>query len=100
MTTVHDPCRVHLSHIHHLANGWQRHSHGTPHLRDHSASRSLSQFHRLRGYFSKESFDALPDRQALDHTIELELRAKTSSTKVYLLSPNEQMEVDAFIERI
>ena len=44
------------------------------------------------------SFDALPDRKPWDHAIELELEAKASSTKVYPLSPNEQTELDAFIE--
>jgi hypothetical protein len=56
------------------------------------------QFHDFEDIFSKESFDALPDRKPWDHAIELELRAKTSSTKVYPLSLNEQMELDAFIE--
>jgi len=44
------------------------------------------------------SFDALLDRKPWDHAIELELGAKASSTKVYPLSPNEQTELDAFIE--
>ena len=56
------------------------------------------QFHDLEDVFSKVSFDALPDRKPWDHAIELELRAKASTTKVYPLSPNEQTELDAFIE--
>ena len=44
------------------------------------------------------SFDALPDRKPWDHAIELEFGAKASSTKVCPLSPNEQTELDAFIE--
>src|SRR5882762_7678214 len=55
-------------------------------------------FHDFEDVFSKESFDELPERKPWDHAIELELGAKTSSTKVYPLSPNEQEQLDAFIE--
>jgi hypothetical protein len=44
------------------------------------------------------SFDALPDCKPWDHTIELELGAKASSTKVYPLSPNKQTELDTSIK--
>src|SRR5258705_9684189 len=57
-----------------------------------------SQFHNFEEVFSKVSFDALPDHKPWDHAIELEFRAKASSTKVYPLSPNEQTELDTFIE--
>jgi hypothetical protein len=57
-----------------------------------------SQFHDFEDVFSEVSFDALPDRKPWDHTIKLESGAKASSTKVYLLSLNEQTELDAFIE--
>jgi hypothetical protein len=57
-----------------------------------------SQFHDFEDIFSKLSFDALPDRKPWDHAIKLEPRAKAASTKVYPLSPNEQTELDAFIE--
>jgi hypothetical protein len=57
-----------------------------------------SQLHDFEDVFSKISFDALPDCKPWDHTIELESRAKASSTKVYPLSPNEQTELYAFIE--
>jgi hypothetical protein len=40
----------------------------------------------------------LPDCKPWDHAIELEADAKASSTKVYLLSPNEKAELDIFIE--
>jgi hypothetical protein len=40
----------------------------------------------------------LPDRKPWDHAIELETDAKASSTKVYLLSPNEQAKLNTFIE--
>jgi len=55
-------------------------------------------FHDFEDVFSKESFDELLECKPWDHAIELELGAKTSSTKVYLLSPNEQEQLDAFIE--
>jgi hypothetical protein len=55
-------------------------------------------FHDFEDIFSKESFDELPERKPWDHAIELELGAKTSSTKVYPLSLNEQEQLDAFIE--
>jgi hypothetical protein len=55
-------------------------------------------FHEFEDVFSKESFDDLPERKPWDHAIELELGAKASSTKVYPLSPNEQEQLDAFIE--
>jgi hypothetical protein len=55
-------------------------------------------FHDFEDVFSKESSDELLDRKPWDHTIELELGAKASSTKVYPLSPNKQEQLDAFIE--
>jgi hypothetical protein len=55
-------------------------------------------FHDFEDVFSKVSFDVLPDCKPWDHAIELEVDAKTSSTKVYPLSPNEQAELDIFIE--
>jgi hypothetical protein len=57
-----------------------------------------SQFHDFEDVFSKVSFNTLPDCKPWDHAIELEFGAKASSTKVYPLSLNEQMELDAFIE--
>jgi Reverse transcriptase (RNA-dependent DNA polymerase) len=57
-----------------------------------------SQLHDFEDVFSKISFDALPDHKPWDHAIELESGAKASSTKVYPLSPNEQTELDPFIE--
>ena len=57
-----------------------------------------SAFHHFEDVFSKVSFDALPDCKPWDHAIELEAGAKASYTKVYLLSLNEQAELDIFIE--
>jgi hypothetical protein len=55
-------------------------------------------FHDFEDVFSKESFDELPEHKPWDHAIELKLDAKASSTKVYLLSLNEQEQLDVFIE--
>ena len=48
--------------------------------------------------FSKESFDSLPDPKRWDHAIELVPGEQPSSCKVYLLSPLEQKELDAFLQ--
>ena len=48
--------------------------------------------------FSKESFDTLLERKPWDHAIELEPGSKPTNCKVYLLSPREQVELDAFLE--
>src|SRR3984957_17007043 len=56
------------------------------------------EFHDFEDVFSKISFDNLPNRKPWDHAIKLELGAKVASTKVYPLSPNEQAELDIFIE--
>jgi len=48
--------------------------------------------------YSKESFDALPNRKIWDHAIELELGSKPANCKVYLLSPNEQTKLDIFLQ--
>ena len=48
--------------------------------------------------FSKKSFDALPDKKIWDHAIELVPGAAPSNCKVYPLSPNEQKELDEFLE--
>jgi len=48
--------------------------------------------------FSKELFDALPNRKIWDHAIELELGSKPANFKVYPLLPNEQTKLDAFLQ--
>jgi len=48
--------------------------------------------------FSKDSFDVLPDHKVWDHAIELEPGSKPSNTKVYPLSPKEQVELDEFLQ--
>jgi hypothetical protein len=48
--------------------------------------------------FSKESFDALPERKPWDHAIELVPDATLGNCKIYPLSRDEQLELDAFLE--
>ena len=50
------------------------------------------------GVFFKESFNVLPDSKPWDHAIELVSGEKPTSCKVYLISPSEQKELDAFIQ--
>jgi len=57
-----------------------------------------SQYHEYRAVFSKESFDELPDRKPWDHAIELKPDAEPHRCKIYPLSPNEQGELDAFLD--
>jgi hypothetical protein len=69
----------------------------------HTPSKSFKEtvptyLHDFEDVFSKVSFDRLPDRKVWDHAIELEPGSKPSNTKVYPLSPNEQIELDAFIQ--
>jgi len=48
--------------------------------------------------FAKEDFDILLEHRKWDHAIELTSRAEPKSSKVYPLSPLEQVELDAFLE--
>ena len=56
------------------------------------------QYHQFKDVFSKESFDQLPDRKPWDHAIELKAGSEPFRSKIYPLSPNEQVELDAFLE--
>jgi hypothetical protein len=56
------------------------------------------QYHQFKDVFSKESFDQLPDRKPWDHAIELKAGSEPFRSKIYPLSPNEQEELDAFLE--
>ena len=97
MTTVYNPVefiRATATTLQCLAEAFTRNSAPLKSFRESVPS----QFHDFEDVFSKLSFDALLDRKPWDHAIELELGAKASSTKVYPLSLNEQMELDAFIE--
>jgi len=52
----------------------------------------------FRSVFAKEDFDILPEHRKWDHAIELIHGAEPKSSKVYPLSPLEQVELDAFLE--
>ena len=53
----------------------------------------------FQSVFTKEDFDILPEHCKWDHTIELIPRGEPKSLKVYPLSPLEQAELDAFLEK-
>jgi len=48
--------------------------------------------------FAKEDFDILLEHYKWDHTIELIPGVEPKSSKVYPLSPLEQVELDAFLK--
>jgi len=55
----------------------------------------------VRGFesvFAKEDFNVLPKHRQWDHAIELIPGVEPKSSKVYLLSPVEQKELDSFLE--
>ena len=97
MTTIRDPpelIRASATTSQRLSEAFAKNSAGPKAFQDSVPAA----FHDFEDVFSKESFDALPDRKQWDHAIEIETGAKVSSTKVYPLSPNEQAELDTFIE--
>src|SRR6266481_8309164 len=55
-------------------------------------------YHTFRDIFSKESFDKLPEQKQWYHAIDLVPGAQPFSTKVYLMSPVEQKELNKFLE--
>jgi len=57
-----------------------------------------SAYHDFGKVFLKESFDELPQRRKWDHAIELVPGAEPSSSKLYPMSPNEQDELDRFLD--
>ena len=52
----------------------------------------------FRFVFAKEDIDILPEHYKWDHAIKLIPRVEPKLSKVYLLSPLEQVELDAFLE--
>ena len=48
--------------------------------------------------FTKEDFNILLEHRQWDHTIKLVLGSEPKSSKVYLLSPVKQKELDFFLE--
>ena len=55
-------------------------------------------YHNFKTVFSKESFDELPVRKPWDHAIELKPGSEPHRCKIYPLSPNEQAELDTFLD--
>lgn len=55
-------------------------------------------YHDHHKVFSKESFDELPERKVWDHAIELKSDSEPFRSKIYPLSPNEQAELDVFLD--
>ena len=56
----------------------------------------------IRGFkfvFAKKDFNILPEHRQWDHAIELILGSEPKLSKVYPLSPVEQKELDAFLEK-
>jgi len=53
---------------------------------------------RFKSVFAKEDFDILLEHRQWDHAIELILGLEPKLSKVYLLSPVEQKELDSFLE--
>jgi hypothetical protein len=54
--------------------------------------------HNFEDLFSKSLFDHLLNHKIWDHAIELVPDSKASNCKVYSLAPNEQAELNAFIQ--
>ena len=48
--------------------------------------------------FDKAEFDKLPERRPWDHAIELKPDAQPKTSKIYPLSPTEQVELDKFLD--
>ena len=55
------------------------------------------QYHEFLEVFSKEASERLPEHGPYDHAIELVPDAKMFHSKVYPLSPSEQIELDKFL---
>jgi len=57
-----------------------------------------SHYHQFKHIFLKESFDELPSHKKWDHVVELIPGSKEFSTKLYAMSPSEQVELDKFLD--
>lgn len=57
-----------------------------------------SHYHDFKDVFAKESFDELPEQRPWDHAIELTPGSKPLDCKIYPLSPEEQRELDEFLQ--
>src|SRR3981189_2885876 len=58
-----------------------------------------SSLHEFEDIFSEGTFDHLPKRRKWDHAIELKREPSPGFRKVYPMSPEEQTELDAFLEK-
>jgi len=77
----------------HLAEGARRSK------ETHAATAPLPAYAaEFQSVFAKEDFDILLEHCKWDHAIELIPGAEPKSSKVYLLSPLEQAELDTFLE--
>ena len=57
------------------------------------------EYHEFRdSVFGKESFDEMPPRRPWDHAIELIPGVKLADCKIYPLTPDEQIQLDAFLD--
>src|SRR5215470_11026296 len=75
--------------------------------RDHSRTTTVEEdmrafmppeYWEFADIFSKTSFDHLPPHSEFDHAINLKDSFKPQKSKIYLISPREQKELDSFIE--
>ena len=58
-----------------------------------------TQYREFQDMFAKESFDTLPERHPWDHAIEIIPGSNTNiNAKVYLLNPEEQRQLDEFLD--
>src|SRR3981189_2201315 len=57
-----------------------------------------SSLHKFEDVFSEGAFDHLPKRRTWDHAIDLDRKPSPGFRKVYPMSPEEQTELDAFLE--
>ena len=55
-------------------------------------------YHEFKDLFDKESFDEMPPSRPWDHAIELLPNAKNLDCKIYALSPEEQRQLDEFLD--
>jgi hypothetical protein len=56
------------------------------------------EYHEFEAVFTRETFDQLPQHSTWDHPIDLKPDSKPTKGKVYPLAPNEQIELDRFLE--
>ena len=57
-----------------------------------------AEYHQFKSVFTKASFDELPPRRPWDHAIELVPGSEPKSSKVYPMAPDEQRQLDEFLE--